>query len=77
MSEVANTLILHANLNVIFSDEYHPSLNLEDRLKQDALIHYKDRISLWSNDGRWDIALLGKTRPDVLMVLYVIDTPRR
>jgi iron complex outermembrane receptor protein len=64
MSEVANTLILHANLNVIFSDEYHPSLNLEDLLKQDALIQYSGRISLWFNDGCWDIALLGRTLPD-------------
>jgi iron complex outermembrane receptor protein len=73
--QVCNTLILQANLDTIFSDEYHPSPNLDDHVKQDAVIPYSRRISLSSNDCRWDIKLLGKNLTDELVVLYAIDTP--
>ncbi|CAA0119166.1 Pesticin receptor [Zhongshania aliphaticivorans] len=73
--EIGNTLILRANLDAIFSDEYHPSPNLDDRVKQDAFIQFNGRISLSSNDGEWELALLGKNLSDELIILYAVDTP--
>ena len=73
--EISDSLIIRANLDAIFSDEYHPSPNLDDRVKQDAFIQYNGRISLSSNDGEWEFALIGKNLTDELIVLYAIDTP--
>lgn len=73
--EIGDSLILRANLDAIFSDEYHPSPNLDDRVKQDAFIQYNGRISISTDDGQWELALLGKNLTDELIILYAIDTP--
>lgn len=73
--DLGKLLILRANLDAIFSDEYHPSPNLDDRVKQDAFVQFNGRISVSSNDGVWEVALLGKNRTDELIILYAIDTP--
>ena len=67
--------MLRANLDAIFTDDYHPSPNLDDRIKQDAYVQFNGRISLSSLDGRWEVALLGKNLTDELVVLYGVDTP--
>ncbi|CAA0088729.1 Vitamin B12 transporter BtuB [Zhongshania aliphaticivorans] len=74
-TDIGDSLILRANLDAIFSDEYHPSPNLDDRVKQDAFIQYNGRISLSANDGEWEVALVGKNLTDELILLYAIDTP--
>ncbi len=73
--DFGKSLILRANLDAIFSDEYHPSPNLDDRVKQDAFVQFNGRISISSNDGVWEVALLGKNLTDELIILYAIDTP--
>ena len=73
--DLGKSLILRANLDAIFSDEYHPSPNLDDRVKQDAFVQFNGRISVSSNDGVWEVALLGKNLTDELIILYAIDTP--
>ncbi|MEX1669389.1 TonB-dependent receptor [Zhongshania guokunii] len=73
--DFGKSLTLRANLDAIFSDEYHPSPNLDDRVKQDAFVQFNGRISISSNDGVWEVALLGKNLTDELIILYAIDTP--
>ncbi len=74
-SALGDSLMLRANLDAIFSDEYHPSPNLDERVKQDAFIQYNGRVSLSAADGTWELALLGKNLTDELIVLYAVDTP--
>ncbi len=73
--DLGKSLVLRANLDAIFSDEYHPSPNLDDRVKQDAFVQFNGRISVSSSDGVWEVALLGKNLTDELIILYAIDTP--
>ena len=68
-------MILRANLDAIFTDEYHPSPNLDDRVKQDAFVQYNGRLALASSDGTWEVALLGKNLSDEQVLLYAVDTP--
>ena len=68
-------LMLRANLDAIFTDDYHPSPNLDDRIKQDGYVQFNGRVSLSSLDGRWEVALLGKNLTDELAILYGVDTP--
>ena len=72
---LGSALILRANLDAIFTDEYHPSPNLDDRVKQDAFVQYNGRLALASSDGTWEVALLGKNLSDEQVLLYAVDTP--
>jgi outer membrane receptor protein involved in Fe transport len=72
---LGNSLMLRANIDVIFTDDYHPSPNLDDRIKQDAYQTFNGRVALSSIDGEWEVALLGKNLSDELVVLYGVDAP--
>ncbi len=67
--------MLRANLDTIFTDDYHPSPNLDERIKQDAYVQFNGRVSLSSLDGLWEVALLAKNLTDELVILYGVDTP--
>lgn len=68
-------LLFRANIDTIFTDEYHPSPNLDDRIKQDAYAQFNGRLSLASEEDGWEIALLGKNLTDETIVVYGVDTP--
>ena len=72
---LGSALILRANLDAIFTDEYHPSPNLDDRVKQNAFVQYNGRLALASSDGTWEVAILGKNLSDEQVLLYAVDTP--
>ncbi len=72
---LGNSLMLRANVDVIFTDEYHPSPNMDNRIKQDAYETYNGRIALSAIDGEWEVALLGKNLTDELVVVYGVDAP--
>ena len=74
-SNLGDSFIVRANLDTIFTDDYHPSPNLDDRVKQDAFVQYNGRVALSSNDGQWEVALVGKNLTDELVLLYAVDTP--
>ncbi|GAA4097229.1 TonB-dependent receptor [Zhongshania borealis] len=72
---LGDSLMLRANIDVIFTDDYHPSPNLDDRIKQDAYQTFNGRLALSSIDGEWEVALLGKNLSDELVILYGVDAP--
>tara|TARA_R110001599_G_scaffold51319_8_gene144220 strand:- start:1284 stop:3836 length:2553 start_codon:yes stop_codon:yes gene_type:complete len=72
---LGDSLMLRANIDVIFTDDYHPSPNLDDRIKQDAYQTFSGRLALSSIDGEWEVALLGKNLSDELVILYGVDAP--
>ncbi|WP_345889688.1 TonB-dependent receptor [Spongiibacter thalassae] len=74
-SPLGDEFMLRANLDAIFTGAYHPSPNLDDRIKQDAYVQYNGRIALSSIDGVWEVALLGKNLSDELVVAYGVDAP--
>ncbi len=72
---IFDALMLRANVDAIFTDEYHPSPNLDDRVKQDGYIVYNGRIALADIGGSWEVALLGKNLSDEVIVVYSVDAP--
>ncbi|MBD2857699.1 TonB-dependent receptor [Spongiibacter sp. KMU-158] len=72
---ITKSLMLRANLDAVFTDEYYTSQNLDDRVKQDAYIQYNGRLAVSSLDGDWELALLGKNLTDELIIIYSADAP--
>jgi iron complex outermembrane recepter protein len=72
---ITQGLMLRANLDAVFTDEYYASQSIDDRVKQDAYIQYNGRIGVSSIDGDWELALLGKNLSDELVVIYAADAP--
>ena len=70
-----DSLMLRANIDAIFTDDYHPSPNLDDRIKQDGYVVYNARLSLADIAGDWEVALLGKNLTDELIIVYGVDAP--
>ncbi len=74
-NSVFDSLMLRANFDVVFTDEYHPSPNMDDRIKQDGYQVYNARLSLSDIGGDWEVALLGKNLTDKLIIVYGVDAP--
>ncbi|MBB3046239.1 outer membrane receptor protein involved in Fe transport [Litorivivens lipolytica] len=72
---VLDSLIVRANVDAIFTDEYHPSPNLDDRIKQDGYVVYNARLALSDIAGDWEVALLGKNLSDEVIIVYGVDAP--
>ena len=72
---LSDWLMFRANIDAIFTDEYHPSPNMDNRIKQEAYIQYNGRVAVSAIDGSWELALLGKNLSDELVVLYGVDAP--
>lgn len=70
-----DSLMLRANIDAVFTDDYHPSPNMDDRIKQDGYVVYNGRLALSDIAGDWEVALLGKNLSDELIIVYGVDTP--
>ena len=68
-------LLFRTTLDVLFTDEYEPSQNLDPRVTQDAYAKVNLRFALGAPDGRWELALLGRNLTDETIVTYANDTP--
>jgi iron complex outermembrane receptor protein len=66
---------LKFNLDLLYSDDYNPTQNLDPRVEQDAYTKVNARIGLSGNDGQWDIALVGKNLTNEEIITYANDTP--
>lgn len=53
-------LQLNTNLDLVFSDEYFASPTLDENLVQDAYVQLNARIGIGSQDGRWEVAFVGR-----------------
>lgn len=70
-----DSFMLRANIDAVFTDDYHPSPNMDDRIKQDGYVVYNGRLALADIGGDWEVALLGKNLSDELIIVYGVDTP--
>ena len=68
-------LLFRSTLDVLFTDAYEPSQNLDSRVQQDAYAMLNLRLAIGDPDGRWEVALLGRNLTDEEIVTYANDTP--
>ncbi|MFQ5635766.1 MAG: TonB-dependent receptor [Gammaproteobacteria bacterium] len=68
-------LLFRSTLDVLFTDEYETSQNLDSRVKQDAYAKLSLRLAIGDPYGRWEVAVLGRNLTDEDIVTYANDTP--
>lgn len=64
-----------AQLDVIFTDDYNPSSNVDPDVEQPGFVKLNGRIGIGDIDRQWELALVGKNLTDETIVHYVADTP--
>ena len=72
---VFSALVFRSGLDITFTAPYNPSQNLDPRVEQDAYAELNLRLALADEDGRWEVALLGRNLSDESIVSYANDTP--
>ncbi len=69
------SVLFRSTLDVLFTDSYLPSQNLDKRTEQDAYAKLNMRLAVGDPDGMWEVALLGRNLTDETIVSYSNDTP--
>lgn len=64
-----------ATVDLLYSDEYFPSQNLDPSTLQDSYWKVNARLALSSIDGKWEVALLGRNLTDEDVVTYSNPVP--
>ena len=72
---LGDALMFTAILDLIYTDEYSPTQNLDSNIDQDAFTKVNARLGIDGIDGDWDIALIGRNLTDQTIVTYANDTP--
>lgn len=65
----------NAVLDLLFSDDYLLSPNLDPRLTQESFVRLNARLSVRLPDHRWEIALVGKNLTDEAILNFGNDVP--
>ncbi len=68
-------LLFRSTLDVLFTTDYLPSQNLDLTTEQDGYAKLNLRLAIGANDGRWELAVLGRNLTDEQIVTYANDTP--
>ena len=68
-------VLFRSTLDVLFTDSYLTSQNLDSRTEQDAYAQLDLRLAVGDPDGIWEVALLGRNLTDETIVTYANDTP--
>ncbi len=68
-------LLLTTTADLVFSDQYLQSLNLDPSLVQDSFSKLNARVALGDADGRWQLAVVGRNLTNRTTVSYAADTP--
>ena len=72
---VSSTLGIGATLDVVFTDDYNPSSNVDPRVEQDGFTKLNGRIGFGAIDQSWEVSLVGKNLTDETVIVYAADTP--
>ncbi|MFT5603327.1 MAG: iron complex outermembrane receptor protein, partial [Paracoccaceae bacterium] len=72
---IANSLEFRGGMDVIFTDDYNPTQNLDPTQEQDGYAVVNGRVALSDFEDGWEIALIGKNLTDKEIVNYANDTP--
>ncbi|MDP7660681.1 MAG: TonB-dependent receptor, partial [Gammaproteobacteria bacterium] len=68
-------VLFRSTLDVLFTDSYLPSQNLDKRTEQDAYAKLNLRLAVGDPDGLWEVAVLGRNLTDETIITYANDTP--
>jgi iron complex outermembrane recepter protein len=71
----SNGLKLVNTLDVIYSDKYFTTPDLEPEMEQSSYVKLNARIGLSGSDDKWELALIGKNLTDETVVTYANGLP--
>jgi iron complex outermembrane receptor protein len=71
----AGSLALTTTLDAVHSGSYLQSPNLDPMLRQDGYTKLNARIGLGDDNGRWQVAVIGRNLTDKTTVGYAADAP--
>ena len=74
-TNLTDNLLLNWNIDLLFTDDYNPSQNLDPVVQQDAYEKVNLRFAISNMDRTWEIALLGKNVTDEEVITYANDVP--
>ncbi|MBB3046241.1 outer membrane receptor protein involved in Fe transport [Litorivivens lipolytica] len=72
---VADSLEFRGGLDIVFTDDYNPTQNLDPTQEQDGYAMINGRLALSDFEDGWELALVGKNLTDEEVVNYANDTP--
>ena len=72
---LGSKLQLATTLETVYSDAYYPQATLDPATRQEAYAKYNARIALSSQEGNWEVALLGRNLSDEVVTGYAADIP--
>ena len=71
----ADSLQLRTVLDVIFTDDYNPTQNLDPLAEEDGYTKLNARVAVSDPNDTWEVALVGRNLTDEEIVSYANDTP--
>ncbi len=72
---ITEGLLFRGGVDVLFTDSYNPSQNLDPRIEQDWYATVNPRVAIADIDRRWEVAILVRNLTDEKIVSYANDTP--
>ena len=75
MMPLTDSLGFGAQIDLVFTDDYNPSSNVDPRVEQDGFVKVNGRLGIGAIDRHWELALVGKNLTDETTLNYVADTP--
>jgi outer membrane receptor protein involved in Fe transport len=72
---IGSNLAFHLGADVYYSDQYFVAPTLDARQIQDAYYKVNGRVGIGSQNGSWDVSLVGKNLTDEKLLPYGNDTP--
>ncbi len=72
---LTDDLDLRSSLALVFTSDYNPSQNLDERVQQAGYGKINARVALVGNGDQWELALIGKNLTDKETIAYANDTP--
>lgn len=72
---ISHTLGIGLTLDMVFTDDYNPSSNIDPRVEQPGFTKFNGRIGIGAIDQSWEVSLVGKNLTDETIIVYVADTP--
>jgi iron complex outermembrane recepter protein len=72
---LGQNLQLATTLETVYSGAYYPQATLDPATRQDSFFKYNARIALSSQQGNWELALLGRNLSNEVVTGYAADIP--
>ncbi len=72
---LGQNLQLATTLETVYSGAYYPQATLDPATREDSYFKYNARIALSSQQGNWEVALLGRNLSDEVVTGYAADIP--